>query len=284
MILFFKTRKNNNSKDLRNSMTSRVTSGDYNDIILDIKKNMDEHTVDYVNTEEQKPKVLLINNSWSDASEKILIAYGENVTCNKKNHEKAVGINKTISNVFNIIFIIISVILTVITSIESLIPDTVISQFIRIILSGILTILSLIYNFFSFDENSAKHTEAFKKYSKLYNTIQRQMCLHRTERKDAKSFIPYIQSEYDNIKSESISLGGNECKELNIETNNSLKSLNVSGKETPLMMINTSLKLHGDLKDEDVQKIPLEELEHLNKNYLNKRYDYEHDRYINHIY
>ena len=267
-------------------MSSRITSSDFQHILQDIKQNMDEHTEDYIPNTDDRPKILLLNNSWTDASENILITYGNTITLNKQKHERSIGINKTISNVFNVIFIIISVILTVITSIESLIPDVLASQFTRIGLSGVLTILSLIYNFFSFEENSAKHTEAFKKYSKLYNTIQRQLCLLRTDRQDAKAFIPYMQSEYDNIKSESININTsanvNDNKEEAKNPTNNMKSCNISMNETPLEMINNSLKLHGDLKDEDVQRIPLDELEHLNKSFLNKKNDYEYNRYINH--
>jgi hypothetical protein len=278
-------------------MDSRITSGEFNEILGNIKQNIDQHsmnTQDYVNgINGNTRKVLLQNNSWTDASERILITYGESITFNKKVHERSIGINKTTSNIFNVTFIIISVVLTVITSIESLIPETLISQFVRIGLSGILTILSLVYNFFSFDENCAKHTEAFKKYSKLYNIIQRQLCLHRSERNDARTFIPQIQAEYDDIKSESISIthyNGNtgntgntgEMGIMGTSNEGDNKSLILKICETPLELINNSLKIHGDLKDEDVQNIPLVELDHLNKTFLNKRNDYEFSRYMNH--
>lgn len=270
---------------------TRITSDNWNNILEDIQQhtrdteeNRQDRDVevdidDYIDNKNQdstKPKVLLSNNSWTDDGEKLVTSIGNEISNYRKTHEGFVEYNKSISNTFNVIFIILTVLLSTLTTIESN-EDTKFSlDIVRYSSTYLLTVLSLIYNFFSFEENAAKHSEAAKKYSKLYNKIMEQISYNRPERIDARIFIPAIQKDFINIRQDSI-LVRNVKMEQQKDTEK-----NKPPTDTPLESLNTALQIGGDLKDKDIENMEDIELDNLNRAYINKRSEYEYSRFINH--
>lgn len=281
----------------RFGMNSRITSDNWNNILDDIQQNTRDTGDNYANRQEHrdvevdiddyvqnvnpspnqdstKPKVLLSNNSWTDDGEKLVTSIGNEISSYRKTHEGLIESNKSTSNVFNVIFIVLTVLLTTITSIESN-EDTKFSlDIVRYSCTYLLTVLSLVYNFFSFEEHAAKHSEAAKRYNKLYNKIMEQISYNRPERIDARVFIPAIQKDFINIKQDSITV-----RNVTLEVP---KQIDQKPTNTALESINTALQIGGDLKDKDIENMADIELEYLNRAFISKRSEYEYGRFMNH--
>lgn len=254
-----------------------------------------------------KLDLLALNNGWNSNNEKFIVSIGENSASYKYMHEK-VGTTYVIYDKIIKIFITI---LTVIISAEyyiTIFQTNQVLTIIQAIITTVLSVMSLIYNFLNYVELSKDHTNTASSFGILYHDIRNIMCLYRKDRPNAIRYIQRAIKEYDHLevngpnipdwqlsdfqkkfeksdismpdvtdriqKIEIISEPGNI--KINAENKTNFKINNTNN----LSQIQECFKIDGDLSEND--NLTFSDLQKRKEN-LNKASDYEMERFMSHI-
>lgn len=256
-----------------------------------------------------KLDILALNNGWNDKNEKFIVSIGENSASYKYMHEK-------VSFRYTIYDRIIKIFMTILTVIVMADYYTTISheneyiRILQIILSSILAIISLIYNFLSFAELSKDHIHSASSFGIVYHDIRNIMCLYRKDRPNAIKYIQYAIKEYDHLEVNSANIPNwqlidfeKKFKDKNISIPDiadriqkieiisepgNIKSNNVINNKTNFTINNTNnlsniqecFKIDGDLSEND--NLTYSDLVKRKDN-LNKQSEYEMNRFMSHI-
>ena len=251
-----------------------------------------------------KLDLLLINNGWNDNNETLIVSIGENASAYKWMHEKSNSKYTSYDQLLNVIIIIFNTILTTQTfiTIESNIIEITKKIFIYIV-----TLLAVVNNFLKYKELSINHLNAIGSFSELYHDIQQQMCMYRKDRENASRYIKSIIKTYDGLIVSCPDIPESILNEFKKKFKNSdIEMLDISDKIQKIDIIthpsniftttaieqniqnnsieptynlpkNTfikkSLKINGDLTENDIQSISI-----IKKKALNANSDYEYKR------
>jgi hypothetical protein len=263
-----------------------------------------------------KTNIMLLNNGWNDKNERLIISIGENAASYKWMHERSSTYYKNTSSIFNITLIILAVFL----SAETIIPPSYIEDNKAIFISKqiliyIITILTILQNFFKYDQLVEKHINASLQFNELYHDIQKQMCMYRKDRINATIYLSENLKRYDtlvinnpDILKSIIQVFKNTFKDTNLalpdiadkiqkieiitENNDqnikNLKTENVNFTKTEELSSSSSTELcnnlsniynifqiHGDISDNDIQNFKQNELNNIKKNVSENKTDYE---------
>ena len=275
------------------------------DNIDDISSDKSTSTEDIQLDKLDKLDILALNNGWNDKNEKFIVSIGENAASYKYMHEK-------VSFRYIIYDRIIKIFMTILTVIVMADYYTTIShEYIRvlqIILSSILAIISLIYNFLSFAELSKDHIHSASSFGIVYHDIRNIMCLYRKDRPNAIKYIQYAIKEYDHLEVNSANIPNwqlidfeKKFKDKNIsipDIANHIQKIeiisepgninNVINNKTIFKINNTNnlsniqecFKIDGDLSETD--NLTYTDLVK-RKDHLNKQSEYEMKRFMSHI-
>ncbi len=167
---------------------------------ISVKTESEKNFNDNTNIILHKTNLILLNNGWNDKNERLIISVGENAASYKWMHEKSNNYYKNVSSFLNILLIILAIFL----SAETIIPPSYIQDNMTIfiskqILTYIITILTILQNFFKYDQLVEKHLNASLQFNELYHDIQKQMCMYRRDRINATTYISENLKRYDSL-------------------------------------------------------------------------------------
>lgn len=145
-----------------------------------------------------KVDVIMLNNSWNDKNEKIIISIGENSASYKWMHERCSSFHKTIYKCTSILLIILSTGLTIGTILNNS-GDYYILNILSQVMTYLITTISVLQSFLKSQETSEKHLTAANDFSKLYHDIQQQMCMFRRDRINATKYVSDCLKLYDSL-------------------------------------------------------------------------------------
>jgi hypothetical protein len=145
-----------------------------------------------------KVDVIMLNNSWNDKNEKIIISIGENSASYKWMHERCSSFHKTIYKCTSILLIILSTGLTIGTILNNS-GDYYILNILSQVMTYLITTISVLQSFLKSQETSEKHLTAANDFSKLYHDIQQQMCMFRRDRVNATKYVSDCLKLYDSL-------------------------------------------------------------------------------------
>jgi hypothetical protein len=269
-----------------------------------------------------KTNIILLNNGWNDKNEQLIISIGENAASYKWMHERTSDYYKNISSIFNILLIILAIFL----SAETIIPPSYIEDNMAIfiskqILTYILTILTILQNFFKYDQLIEKHINASLQFNELYHDIQKQMCMYRRDRINATMYLSENLKRYDSLvinnpdilksiikvfkktfKHTNLALPdiADRIQKIEIITENNVqnvqnvKSQNVNSTKTEELSSSSSelcnnlsniyniFQIHGDISDNDIQNLKQNELNEIKQVFSKNKIDYEYQRFLQH--
>lgn len=269
-----------------------------------------------------KTNIILLNNGWNDKNEQLIISIGENAASYKWMHERTSDYYKNISSIFNILLIILAIFL----SAETIIPPSYIEDNMAIfiskqILTYILTILTILQNFFKYDQLIEKHMNASLQFNELYHDIQKQMCMYRRDRINATMYLSENLKRYDSLvinnpdilksiikvfkktfKHTNLALPdiADRIQKIEIITENNVqnvqnvKSQNVNSTKTEELSSSSSelcnnlsniyniFQIHGDISDNDIQNLKQNELNEIKQVFSKNKIDYEYQRFLQH--
>lgn len=248
--------------------------------------------------------ILLINNGWNDNNEKILISLGENAAAYKWLHETSGSFFSTMAKILSIITILISTAMSAETFIPSESRNTDNILLFNQICIYIITVISVLQRFLKYEQRATKHFTKGRAFGELYHNIQQKMASYRREREDASVYMSKSVKNYDNIvmdsphipqiiikrfkktfKDSKISfpiVTGNINKIETVKEGDSLPRqlvLPVDNNITELSTINTCIQ--EEFSDDKIEKMDKALIAELNKNYVNKRLNYEISRFNN---
>lgn len=258
-----------------------------------------------------KLDLLALNNGWNANNEKFIVSIGENAASYKYMHEKVSARYVVYDRIIKIVMTILTVIVTADYYI-ALFQTNQIATIIQTVISTILAIMTLIYNFLNYVELSKDHTNTASLFGILYHDIRNIMCLYRKDRPNAIRYIQRAIKEYDHLevngpdipnwqlldfqkkfKKANISMpdvtdriqkieiiqepGNNLNMNINKESNKSTFKLNNTNN---LTQIQECFKIDGDLSEND--NLTYSDLLKRKEN-LNKESDYEMNRFMSHI-
>lgn len=269
-----------------------------------------------------KTNIILLNNGWNDKNEQLIISIGENAASYKWMHERTSNYYKNISSIFNILLIILAIFL----SAETIIPSSYIEDNMAIfiskqILTYILTILTILQNFFKYDQLIEKHINASLQFNELYHDIQKQMCMYRRDRINATMYLSENLKRYDSLvinnpdilksiirvfkktfKHTNLALPdiADRIQKIEIITENNdqnvknVKTQNVNSTKTEELSSSSSelcnnlsniyniFQIHGDISDNDIQNLKQNELNEIKQVFSKNKIDYEYQRFLQH--
>lgn len=255
-----------------------------------------------------KLDILVLNQGWNPNNEKFIVSIGENASSYKYMHEKVSARYITYDRVIKIFITICTIIVTADYYI-TLFQTTQVGSIIQTVISTMLAITSLVYNFLNYVELSKDHIHSASSFGILYHDIRNIMCLYRKDRPNAIRYIQHAIKEYDHLevngpdvpnwqlvdfekkfkdknisipdvadriqKIEIISEPGN-IKTNVIDTTTTFKINNSSN----LAQIQESFKIDGDLSEND--NLTFFDLVKRKDN-LSKQSDYEMNRFMSNI-
>lgn len=287
----------------------------------DNKNESDHHSNEYsTNLILHKTDLILLNNGWNDKNEKLIISIGENAASYKWMHEKCSSYYKFESSIISILIITLAVVLTTETIIPESYYDNNLPLFIsKQVLTYIITILSIVQNFLKSEQKSEKHLNASLQFNDLYHDIQKQMCTYRRDRTNASVYLSENLKRYDSLvinnpeiinyivkrfkntfKNSNIALPdiADRIQKIEIITENPQnhtkpKTDHNDDKETTILtnidascnnlsQIHNAFQIHGDISDKDLQKINPIELKELRNKFIQKKSNYEYQRFLQH--
>ena len=165
------------------------------DIDVKDKEHIQEDPVLIEPNETVKTKLatMIMNNSWNDKNERLIISIGENSACYKWMHEKSAQMYNFISTALGLSLVILNTGL----SAQTLIPNNIIV--IQNVIIYIVTLISVIKSFLKYEDLSSKHLVSAGKFGEIYHIIQQQMVLYRKDRINAVEFIRKTLRVYDEL-------------------------------------------------------------------------------------
>ena len=282
----------------------------------DSEKNSNNNT----NIILHKTDLILLNNGWNDKNERLIISIGENAASYKWMHEKSSNYYKNLSTFLNILLIILAIFLSAETIIPlSYIQDNMTIFISKQVLTYIITILTILQNFFKYDQLVEKHINASLQFNDLYHDIQKQMCMYRRDRINATIYISenlkcydslvinnpdivqYVTQKFKKIfKNSNIALPDIADKIQKIEIITETKDINnnISIKKIPntkndsssssseycnnLSNIYNAFQIHGDISDKDLQNLNSNDLKDFKNGFNQNKSNYEYQRFLQH--
>jgi len=162
---------------------------------------MSEISDEQTNTQSilHKVDLIMLNNSWNDKNEKIIISIGENSASYKWMHERSSSFHKSVYKFTSIFLIILSTGLTTVTIINNNNDNYYILNIFSQITTYLITTISVLQSFLKSEERSEKHLTAANDFSKLYHDIQQQMCMFRRDRINATKYVSDCLKLYDSL-------------------------------------------------------------------------------------
>lgn len=147
-----------------------------------------------------KIDAIILTNGWNDKNEKLIISIGENSASYKWMHEKS----NTFYGLTNSILSILLVVFSTGLSIQTVVPDEEIYKdmplyVLRTVFTYVVTILSVVQNFLKYEKLAEKHKNSAVTFGLLYHDIQKQMCMYRSERRNAAIYLSEVLKKYDNL-------------------------------------------------------------------------------------
>lgn len=136
---------------------------------------------------------MMVNNSWNDKNERLIVSIGENSACYKWMHEKSAQMYNFISTALGLSLVILNTGL----SAQTIIPNNII--IIQNVIIYIVTLISVIKSFLKYEELGSKHLVYAGKFAEIYHKIQQQMVLYRKDRINAVEFIRKTLRLYDEL-------------------------------------------------------------------------------------
>jgi hypothetical protein len=278
----------------------------------EIIKEIDE-LIGTNNNDETKIKLekLIVNNSWNDKNERLIASIGENAVSYKWLHEKSATFYTSINVILNIVVIVFSTGL----SAQTFFPEESnsaleISKRIFIYITNVLTV---VMNYLKFSEMASSHSEIANKFSELYHDIQQQLCMYRKDRYLATKYIQETFKKYDSLvvsgpdlspyiinkfkttfKNSNVSMPdiADRLQKIEIITenkNDSNPNIDLSQVSSNVNMTNNlknmtkinSLCIEGDITDEDLKKINMDDIDNLKTKGLLAKMNWENQRYTN---
>ena len=282
----------------------------------DSEKNSNNNT----NIILHKTDLILLNNGWNDKNERLIISIGENAASYKWMHEKSSNYYKNLSTFLNILLIILAIFLSAETIIPlSYIQDNMTIFISKQVLTYIITILTILQNFFKYDQLIEKHINASLQFNDLYHDIQKQMCMYRRDRINATIYVSENLKRYDSLvvnnpdiilsvtqkfkktfKNSNIALPDIADKIQKIEIITETKDINnnISIKKIPnakndsssssseycnnLSNIYNAFQIHGDISDKDLQNLNSNDLKDFKNVFNQNKSNYEYQRFLQH--
>lgn len=259
-----------------------------------------------------KLDILALNNGWNANNEKFIVSIGENAASYKYMHEKVAARYVIYDRIIKIFITILTVIITAEYYI-AIFQTNQILTIIQAVITTILAVMSLIYNFLNYVELSKDHANTASLFGVLYHDIRNIMCLYRKDRPNAVRYIQRAIKEYDhlevngpNIPDWQLSDFQKKFEKANISMpdvtdriqkieiisepgNNNLNPVvNTEPNKTNFKINNTNnltqiqecFKIDGDLSEND--NLTYSDLIKRKEN-LNKQSDYEMNRFMSHI-
>lgn len=146
-----------------------------------------------VDTVKTKLASMIVNNSWNDKNERLIVSIGENSACYKWMHEKSAQMYNFMSTGLGLALVILNTGL----SAQTLIPNNIV--IIQNVIIYIVTLISVIKSFLKYEELTSKHLLSAGKFGEIYHKIQQQMVLYRKDRINAVEFIRKTLQHYDQL-------------------------------------------------------------------------------------
>lgn len=153
---------------------------------------------DYVKSILEKTSLQSLNRGWNNRNEIFIISIMLSCKNYKLMHDMSSRNYNNIHKIMKIILVIFSSFLSVLTAY----PGTCNSNELTIIqysVTYIVTLFSILMNFFSYSQLSEKHKSAASEFLKIHHEIQQQMCLFKRDRLVAFRYISRIIKEYDRL-------------------------------------------------------------------------------------
>lgn len=193
---------------------------------MDTKIDIDSNDIIENNSETKlkltKNDLLVINNSWNNKNEELIVSLGYTSAIYKSLHEQTSGKYERYNKCLSLSLLILSVFLSA-DSIINISPSEIIMIFQKIIIF-LIAIFSIFNSFLKFGELSTQHSYSANSYSIIYHDIQHTMCMYRRDRPHAIKYIQNIMREYDHLEVSSPSISESLINKMN----NNLKHSNMS--------------------------------------------------------
>jgi len=257
-----------------------------------------------------KLDILALNNGWNSNNEKFIVSIGENAASYKYMHEKVAARYVIYDRIIKIIITILTVIITAEYYITIFQTNQILTV-IQAVITTILAVMSLIYNFLNYVELSKDHANTASLFGVLYHDIRNIMCLYRKDRPDAVRYIQRGIKEYDHLevngpnipdwqlsdfqkkfekanismpdvtaRIQKIEIIQEPSNNLNVKNKESNKSTFKLNNTNNLTQIQECFKIDGDLSEND--NLTYSDIVK-RKEHLNKQSDYEMNRFMSHI-
>jgi Protein of unknown function (DUF4231) len=163
-----------------------------------VSKNNDNDNDEYIKNILDKTSLQSINRGWNNRNEIFIISIMLSCKNYKLMHDMSATNYNNIHKIMKVVLIVFSSFLSVLTTY----PDTCSNHALTIIqycLTYIVTLFSILMNFFSYAQLSEKHRSAACEFLKIHHEIQQQMCLFKRDRFIAFRYISKIIKEYDRL-------------------------------------------------------------------------------------
>ena len=167
---------------------------------IDIASNV---ATNDITREEIEMEMASLTNGWNDKNERMVITIGENSASYKWMHEKSAALYKLLHQIFSIVLIVFSTGLSAGTFFptepEGSESDSLALKITQQVFTYVITVVSVLQNFFKFQTLAEQHTASAAEFGKLYYDIQQQMCMYRRDRKAAQPYLSGVLKTYDNL-------------------------------------------------------------------------------------
>jgi len=266
----------------------------------------EDEDIDYKPSKPSKLDILIINEGWNNKNEQFIVNIGENSASFKYMHDKVSARYIIYDNVIKIFITIGSVIIAA-ESFTIIFQTSDIANIIQKIITVILAVVSIIYNFLNYASLSTEHSNFASSFGILYHDIRNIMCLYRKDRPNAIKYIQRAIKEYDHLEVSGPNIPNWQLKDFKKKFKDSISIPDTSdniqkieiiqepGKKSEyieqktnfnlnndnnLKKIQQSFQIDGDLSEND--NITFADLVK-RKEHLNKQSDYEMNRFMSSI-
>jgi hypothetical protein len=271
------------------------------DVIDEIDKSLN-NSPEKKNILNSKLESIIINNSWNDKNEKLLASIGENAASYKWLHEKSNQFYSLLNTILNVLIILFSTGLSAGTFFPENSYDNDPLTILKRIFIYLVNVLTITINYLKLIELSNKHNMASDNFSSLYHDIQIQLCRYRKDRENATDYIQKILKRYDDLlvanpdipiviinkfkktfNSENFAFPdiADKIHKIDIITDDE-KDIKINTEINNFQKINNYC-INGDITDEDLNGINIDELQKVKLNSLIHKAQWEEQRYFSNL-
>lgn len=170
----------------------------YNNNTTDRDDKVINENDEYVKSILDKTSLQSLNRGWNNRNEIFIISIMLSCKNYKLMHDMSSRNYNNIHKIMKIVLIIFSSFLSVLTTYPGTCSDNALT-IIQYCVTYIVTLFSILMNFFSYSQLSEKHKSAAADFLKIHHEIQQQMCLFKRDRLVAFRYISRIIKEYDRL-------------------------------------------------------------------------------------